>query len=70
MNLLVQCLDQHQSIGYPDPGLLPMRWILALVWVISLAFLPVIENFTHSDLQSFQVFGARKILQHLSPHMN
>ena len=51
MTLLVLCLDRHQSIRHPDPGPLPMRWILALVWVISVALvLPYMAYITHVDL--------------------
>ena len=51
LTLLVLCLDRHQSIRHPDPGPLPMRWILALVWVISVALvLPYMAYITHVDL--------------------
>ena len=51
LTLLVLCLDRHQSIRHPEPGPLPMRWILALVWVISVALvLPYMAYITHVDL--------------------
>lgn len=51
LTLLVLCVDRHQSIRHPELGPLPMRWILCLVWAISLALvLPYMAYITHVDL--------------------
>ena len=68
LTLLVLCLDRHQSIRHPDPGPLPMRWILALVWVISVALvLPYMAYITHVDLSvsAFRWTPSVILLMHL-----